>query len=480
MDDEELKINSYTARPTIVKETSISRRRFLRQAAFTGIAFASCPSNLFAALPSHLPVPKLYGLNAYFLLVEAYCKVIKAPGKNIKEVLKCYLRDEIKLSLIQDKSRINAVRFWAFNDYPAPCAPFPPYVFDGKLWIDASRPDSTVLEVLHCLVELLSEMNLTLVPVLSNFWPSYGGILQYLVWTGELEEETYIQALCSPVLESRIYLRNCLKFFTSPAVASLYHTHLSRVLPLLCQTRQVRIIEIMNEPRGKNPRSLRGKVLKDGRMPSDVVAGWLNRQARWIKSFIKEKGLVVPYLSTGEEGWLEKPLTTKTVYLKGQGQYYEAIDLVKNTHYSPKGVTIGTIHMYPHPVVKMFNKNICGVRFLERRGWGFLLKDNLTATVKNYRGLAREWITTRASLLKGRPWYLGEMGWCWPGTSIGSGVADQKTLFKQRKTLYSEWLSLTFEKGGMGAFIWMLNGLQHKDPFYGLSPSNIISLMSGI
>jgi len=333
------------------------------------------------------------------------------------------------------------------------------------------------MEVLHGLIEQLSEMEWNLVPVLSNYWPSYGGILQYLVWAGELDEKKYLQALCSPIAKNRIYLKNCLKFFTSSTVESLYRRHVSKILPFLSHSRQIKIIEIMNEPRGKNIYSIQGKPLKNGRDTCDVVARWLNRQARWLQAVIRKNTGSLPYFSTGEEGWLESPLKTKTTYLKREGQYYEGIDLLKDTLNPLKGITIGSIHMYPHPVIRQMGTNICGIRFPERRGWGFLLKENFEPSFQNYQGLAREWITTRADILNGFPWYLGEMGWCWPGTFSGTGMADRKILLKHRKKLYAEWLALTFEKGGKGGFIWMLNGCQHRDPFYGLSPSELAVIM---
>ena len=458
-------------------QRNLNRRQFLKKTLLAGAAISVYPRVLFA-LPYHrIPLPRLCGVNTYFLLVEAYRKALRNPGGKLSKLIHCYLRDDVQLSRIREESSVNALRFWAFNDYPAPSAPFPPYVFEGRLWLNATKPDKAAQEVLQCLVEQLTAMGWVLVPVLSNFWPSYGGILQYLVWAGHLKEEDYIQALCSPIAEGRIYLKNCVKFYASPAVESLFRAHLSRILPYLIRSKQVRILEIMNEPRGKNPYCARGKLLKDGRDTCDVVARWLNRQARWIRNFIQKENRAVPYLSSGEEGWIESPLKTKTTYLKGDGQFYEGIDLVKNTRNSLKGITIGSIHMYPHPVIRRIGTNICGARFPERRGWGFLLKKGIAPTFENYRGLAREWIVTRARYLKGTPWYLGEMGWCWPETSAGTGIADAKTLFQQRKILYREWLELTFERGGVGGFVWMLNGRQHRDPFYGLSASDIISLM---
>ncbi len=455
----------------------IDRRQFLKTLVGAGTALTACPGILFAAPTPSEKLPRLYGINAYFLLVEAYRKAIRNPGKGLKSVLRRYLRDDLKLAWIREKSRTNALRFWAFNDYPAPCAPFPPYAFDGRLWHNASQPDQAAMEVLQGLVEQLTEMEWNLVPVLSNYWPSYGGILQYLVWTGELDEKKYLQALCSPVAERRIYLKNCLKFYTSPAVESLYRQHVSKVLPFLSHSKQVKIIEIMNEPRGKNVFSIKGKPLKNGTDTCNVVARWLNRQARWIRTAIQKESSNLPYLSTGEEGWLESPLKTQTTYLKRGGQYYEGIDLLKDIRNPLKGITIGSIHMYPHPVVRQTGTNICGIRFPERRGWGFLLRENLEHSIQNYQGMAREWITTRAEVLKGFPWYLGEMGWCWPGTFSGTGIADRNTLLEQRKRLYAEWLALTFEKGGKGGFIWMLDGRQHRDPFYGLSPSEMVAMM---
>ncbi len=415
------------------------------------------------------------GFNAFFLLVETCERVKKMPHRPLRKIVKHYLSNELKLDMLKETGNFNALRFWAFNDFPknGPQYFSPACSADGGMWLTVNRPDKAAFETLDCLIQELSEMEFHLVPVLSNFWPSYGGILRYLAWAGHLKEKDYFKALCSQDEEQKMYERRCLQFYISPEVESIFRLHTGKVLSILCESKRVPVIEVMNEPRTKNPYSLKGKTLPDGSTSSDLVATWLNRQGNWIKRFYRRKGKIPPYISSGEEGWTAKPAPLHTMCLEGKGQYYEGIDLVKNINNDESGITVGSVHMYPHPTVTAKRKNICGSTFTEKQGWGYLLRADVSPSQKNYEKLAEEWLMTRGRLYKGHPWYVGEMGWDWPYKN----KAQRNTLFQKRTYLYRKWHEITLENGGAGTFVWMLNGIRHKDPFYGLTTFQLATVM---
>ncbi len=421
--------------------------------------------------------PFLRGVNAYYLLVEAYRYVKRnTPGKKRRTLVHEYLTKHLQLPDTLNRCKLNAIRFWAFNDYPDMDGIALPGATDARLWKGKNQAEPEAFEILAHLIEFLTGFGLYLVPCLSNYWPSYGGILQYLVWAGELDEQTYINAVCENNTD-RLYLENTVRFFSSPAVEKIFRHHTGRVLSLLAGSRAITIIDIMNEPRGKNPLSLKKQPLHDGRMTSDLVAAWFNRQASWARTFFKSPGQT-PLFSTGEEGWLENPMDSMDcAYLCKQGQYYEGIDLKKDVGKAP-GIDTGSVHMYLHRTASLQKSNICGNLFTDRRGWEYLMPTEHQHEKKRFAALADEWIRTRAAALKGRPWYIGEMGWCWPEMPDRK-PAPADSLAGERHYLYNRWTEQAKKLGGRGVFLWMLNGTEHQDAFYGLSRRDLITVITG-
>ncbi len=453
----------------------ISRRVFLRGLALQGLSMVSVPCLSFAR-PRTEEQPFMYGINAYYLLVEAYRHVRRSPGRNRLAAVREYLEDRLRLPEIMDRTRINAIRYWAFNDYPSSSSIFLPGSTDAHLWQDRDHLDMEAFDVLGHVTMVLDSFGLQLVPVLSNYWPSYGGILMYLVWAGKLNIQEYTEALCSNSY-NELYQRYCLEFFTCPAVQDVFRRHTGKVASMLSGFSSVRIIELMNEVRGKNPCSLANRPVAGNSMTSDIVADWLNRQADWLRRFFKSSGKM-PAFSSGEEGWLEGPVKcTQAKNLKAGGQYYEGIDLLKNTR-GKQGIDIASVHMYPHPAVETTGRTICGREFEDRRGWGYLAAESSQSGSKRYfETLADEWIATRACTLNGIPWYIGEMGWCWPGQEKASTGPERQAAVQERKHIYSHWTGLARHHNARGAFIWMLNGIEHSDPFYGLTRQELIAIM---
>lgn len=419
------------------------------------------------------------GINTYYLLVEAYRHVQKNRGRNFSALVYEYLVDKLKLPEIQEKCNINAIRYWAFNDYPGPDDKLLPHTTDGRLWRNSQQVDQQALEVLAAVTEILGELGFSLIPVLSNYWPSYGGILQYLVWTGELTKQDYIDALCKS-RETELYLENTLRFFSSPKVEDLFRKHISQILPLFANNESVRVIELMNEPRGKNPLSLANKPLQNGLMSSDLIAAWLNRQATWIQQnghFNKR----CPYISSGEEGWLEGPVASVELksIAKG-GQYYEGIDLLKNISAQTDGITIASIHMYTHMATKLIKTNNCGDDFVDQRGWAHLSNDAENTDRSHFINLAEDWILSRVQVLKEYPWYIGEMAWPWREEEKQfPQVNPINSSLKRYYTLYQRWEYLARQNGAQGVFLWMLDGLEHKDPFYGMNQDELAVIVTG-
>jgi len=138
--------------------------------------------------------PRLYGINAYYLLVESYRKVQQQPQRPVQDVVRDYLAQDLQLPELRRRSQINAIRFWAFNDYPVSAPGVPDGSFDAALWSAPNQVVQPVLNILNILVEQLSELDFYLIPTLGNYWLSYGGILRYLEWVKAIPTGTWLNA----------------------------------------------------------------------------------------------------------------------------------------------------------------------------------------------------------------------------------------------------------------------------------------------
>jgi len=455
----------------------LTRRNIIKRFAAQSLAWAFLPA-LLSVGSEKKPPPFMRGINTYYLLVEAYRYVEAKGGTNISALVYEYLVDKLKLPTVQERCSINAIRYWAFNDYPDPGDGIRLHTTDGRLWKNSQHLDQQAFAVLASITEVLGDLGFSLIPVLSNYWPSFGGILQYLVWTGEVSRQEYIEVLCRG-REAELYLDYTLRFFLSPQVESLYREHINQILPLFSNNRSVRIIELMNEPRGKNPYSLANKPLPNGRMSSDIVATWLNRQAIWLQKNPNLKNRC-PLISSGEEGWLEKPLQGISLKsLARGGQYYEGIDLAKNISRQTGGINIASIHMYTHMATKLKAINSCGDQFIDQRGWAHLSNNAEKTGSFNDVDLADDWILSRAHVLQNEPWYIGEMAWPWREAKQFSDDFKNCSSLKTYHALYQHWERLARENGAQGIFLWMLDGLQHKDRFYGMDHVELAQMMTG-
>ncbi len=430
-------------------------------------------SNRFTGTP-------LVGINAYYLLVECYRKVRENSDKLSKELIREYLYSDLGLESICTKTNLNSIRFWAFSDYQECLSVEQGSSFDSRLWLSYDSINDRVLETLEILIETLDDLELRLIPVLSNYWPSYGGILQYLVWTGNLDKNTFAKALCDKQAEQRIYLSYGMKFFTSKKVEECFRKHVSRVLDVLSKAKNLYIIDVMNEPRGKCYQSMKNEFYKGTEKCSDILARWLNRQAMWIKEKLLRYNGKECLLSSGEEGWTEQELSGNYRYLKTESQYYEGVDCLKNVSKYPGCLNCASVHMYPHALVALYRKNICGKIFRDQRGWDYLLEEGLSPSLEHYQKLAEEWIVSRSKLLKGKKWYIGEMGWSWPVSPGKPSPKSSVDLLEVRKNIYTRWHDLAIKNGALGTCVWMLNGVQHKDDFYGVTKDQLIEILRAL
>jgi len=415
----------------------------------------------------------LYGINAYYLMVECYRKAQQNPHADVRKTIIKYLQDDLELARLKDKSKINAIRFWAFNNYPLADKRIVKntFDFDAALWPKANQLNQKVLDILATLMQYLAEMDFYLVPVLSNYWMYAGGILRYLEWAGRIQQEDWFDALCNKKHED-YYLKYAIDFYSIGEIEELFQNHVTPVINSLRNNSRVVIIDVMNEPRGKSNYSERNQIVRDGLYSHQIVAQWLNRQADFIRKNLPSK----VNISTGEEGWLVSPVNLDLKYLKNDSQYYEGIDLKTNLFAQNSAFTMGSTHMYTHVAAELPKKNECGNQYIDRRGWDYLLQPNQPQRPESYFKMGEEWLKSRASVFGRKPWYVGEMGWCRSQSPENRSPLSAAALQKERIKIYRNWTEQAFDLGARGVFLWLLDGLEHRDEFYGLSSTQIMEI----
>lgn len=442
--------------------------KFLAQLSATSLAYQLIPT--IGATPE-----PLYGINAYYLMIESYRKVLQNPNVDVRKTITNYLQDDLGLAKLRDKSKVNAIRFWAFNNFPSSNQRIRKnnFNFDAALWSTANQLDNQVLEILEILTQSLAEMGFYLVPVLSNYWMYGGGILRYLEWASRITQEDWFDAYCYPSTKDEdLYLKHSIDFYSIPKIEELFQNHITPVINSFKNNSKVVIIDVMNEPRGKSHYSVNNQVVKDGLYSYQIVAQWLNRQAAFLRKNLPS----TVNITTGEEGWLMSPVELDLKYLKNDSQYYEGIDLKTNLYTQNSAFTMGSIHMYPHAMVKLPKVNDCGYQYSDRRGWYYLLQEAQPQQPKSYIKMAEEWLNSRATVLGNKPWYIGEMGWCRSQSQENRSPLPATALQKERKKIYQNWAEKAFDLGARGVFLWGLNGLQHQDEFYGLNITQVIEI----
>ncbi|WP_132867449.1 hypothetical protein [Scytonema millei] len=447
---------------------NLTRRQLIQSgsyAAMGAIATHLLPANSAVSEP-------LYGINTFYLLTESYRKAKENPQANLRQTIRKYLQDELGLARLRDRSKINAIRFLAGNNYPSTLVQKAnrPFHFDAILWTTAEQMDRRVLEVLDAMMQSLAEMKFYLVPVLANYWIEYGGILRYLEWVNKIDREEWFNAYCNRK-DEEYYLKYSLDFYTSPAIEELFQTHIQPVLQVCRKYSQVAILDIMNEPRGKNRYSIEDKKVPGNLYSYQIVANWLNRQARFIKTKLPKTNI-----TTGEEGWLNSPVELQLSYLKNESQYYEGIDFKTNLFAPNSALSMGSIHMYTHELVELSKPNDCGRQFRDRRDWDYLLQPDKPQTPESYIKMGEEWIKSRASVFGNKPWYIGEMGWCRGQSETDRSPLPATVLQKERMPIYRNWAEQAFTLGAKGVFLWELAGITHRDEFYGMNLNQITEI----
>lgn len=202
------------------------------------------------------------------------------------------------------------VRAWAFADGPANDRPLQPepYVYDEDAF---DSLDYTVAQA--------GELGLRLVLTLTNNWPDYGGMPQYVSWFLRLPDDVYDTAV------------NHDKFYTTPAIKDCYKAYARHVIRRRNRYTGLRYdedptimtFELANEPRNRSDKT------------GAAVLSWVSEMSAYVKSLAPRQ-----LVSVGDEGFYGDAANPDYPYSNFEGNRWRKFLALPHVDY-------GTVHLYP-------------------------------------------------------------------------------------------------------------------------------------
>ena len=205
---------------------------------------------------------------------------------------------------------LGVVRAWAFADGPTNDRPLQPepFVYDEDAF---DSLDHTVAQA--------GELGLRLVLTLTNNWPDYGGMPQYVSWLLGLPDDVYDTAV------------NHDKFYTTPAIKDCYKAYAKHVIRRRNRYTGLRYgedptimtFELANEPRNRSDKT------------GAAVLSWVAEMSAYVKSLAPRQLVAV-----GDEGFYGDAAATDYPYSNYEGDQWRKFVALPHVDY-------GTVHLYP-------------------------------------------------------------------------------------------------------------------------------------
>jgi mannan endo-1,4-beta-mannosidase len=314
---------------------------------------------------------------------------------------------------------LRVMRAWAFFDGADDKALQPaPFVYDEDNF-----------DSLDYAVYKAGQLGIRLVLPLTNNWPDYGGMQQYVRWFLDLPDDTNGDAV------------NHDRFYTDAGIRRCYRAYARHVIHRRNRYTGLRYRddptimtwELANEPRNRSDKT------------GHSVLRWADEMSRYIKQQAPRQLVAV-----GDEGFGLNAQSSDYPYSTYEGNHWLALSGLPAVDYA-------TLHLYP-------------------QGWGRNPANGVDAVA-----WGTQWITDHIRLGRTRlhkPVVLEEFGL---KVEAATGVPDGAT----RDAAYDTWLTAVERAGGAGTQFWILTALtdagvpyEDYDGFRVLYPSPTAELLS--
>jgi len=298
---------------------------------------------------------------------------------------------------------LRVLRAWAFadgvgNGYP-PLQP-EPYVYD-----------EAAFDSLDYAVYKAGQLGIRLVIGLTNNWPDYGGMRQYVTWFLNLPDDSYGTMV------------NHDRFYTGQSIKDCYRAYAKFVI-----TRRNRYTGLRYN---EDPTVMTWELANEPRARSDTsgakLLAWVTEMSRYVKKLAPRQ-----LVATGDEGFYGDPAATDYPYQIFEGVRWKELAALPSIDYA-------TIHLYPEG----WGENPANKPGTDPVAWG------------------TTWITQHladaASL--GKPLVLEEFGLA---VNAAQGVPDEAA----RDAGYQTWIDTVRDHGGAGDQFWLLTSRVDDGSFY--------------
>jgi mannan endo-1,4-beta-mannosidase len=289
------------------------------------------------------------------------------------------------------------IRAWAFADgtdrseKPLQPAPY--------------RYDEAAFDSLDYAVYRAGQLGLRLVLGLTNNWPDYGGMAQYVTWFLGLPDDSYTTEV------------NHDRFYDTPAIQDCFRSYVRHVLTRVnrythrryTEDPTVMAWELANEPRSRSDRS------------GARLLTWITETSRYVQRLAPHQLVAV-----GDEGFYGDPTATDYPYTTYEGDRWKDFIALPSIDYA-------TFHLYP-------------------QNWGHPTDPVPWGT---------RWITDHLTDARaaGKPAVLEEYGL---GINPAQAIPDTAA----RDAGYQTWTDTVLTEGGAGDQFWLLTSRVDDGSFY--------------
>lgn len=298
---------------------------------------------------------------------------------------------------------LRVLRAWAFADGVG--NGFPPLQSEPYVY------DEAAFDSLDYAVYKAGQVGVRLVLTLTNNWPDYGGMRQYVTWFLGLPDDSYGTMV------------NHDRFYTEKSIKDCYKAYAEHVITRrnrytgrrYNEDPTIMTFELANEPRARSDTS------------GAKLLNWVAEMSRFVKRLAPRQ-----LVATGDEGFYGDPNATDYPYTVFEGVRWKELTALPDIDY-------GTIHLYP-------------------QGWG---ENPASKPGTDPVAWGTEWITKHVAdaAALGKPLVLEEFGL---GFEPGQGVPDEAA----RDAGYQTWLDAVRQSGGAGDQFWLLTSRVDDGSFY--------------
>jgi mannan endo-1,4-beta-mannosidase len=296
---------------------------------------------------------------------------------------------------------LSVIRAWAFADGTGTAALQPsPGVYN-----------SAAFDSLDYAIAKAGQLGIKLVLVLTNNWPDYGGMQQYVKWFLNLPDDSYGDSVNHDL------------FYSTPAIIKAYKayakyvTHRRNPYTGLRYNEDPTIMtfELANEPRSRSEKT------------GSRLLRWVTDVSEYVKAQAPRQLVAI-----GDEGFYGDPNNSDYPYSTYEGNRWKDLIRVSTVDY-------GTFHLYP-------------------QGWGEN-PQNKPGTDPVVWGTT--WITDHIAdgRAAGKPVVLEEYGLA---INADTGVPD----VARRDAGYAAWTNAVLDNGGAGDQFWLLTSRVDDGSFY--------------